>query len=205
MFEEPGLYIKIDDRDPVMLTNENIKEVTLKYWNNPQKIPPELKEHPAFKKCPSCPYTDPDMLCAALQPILPLLDTTDNFHSHSNITAYYRCCNDSTLHTLSTNFQNVFKYIAMLSLMHFCGTGRKFWKYYMGIQPLMSAEKITNTLYLNIFWLNDGHMEHIERAIQVFNTVVKDISLRQMERLKHLVKSDVILNSIVMSQSITEL
>lgn len=205
MFNDPGLYIEIDKNPPIMLTNESIEEVTIQYWKDPKKIPAMIKNHPTFEKCPNCPFGDTDQLCAAIQPILPLIETTDYFKSFSKIRASYRSHDDNALYVLETSCQNVFKYIATISLMNFCGTGRKYWKYYFGIHPLMSDAKIASKLYLNIFWLNNGDINKVNTAIEHFSNVIKDVSQRQMKRLRLIVKSDVLLNSIVQSQAITEL
>jgi hypothetical protein len=164
-----------------------------------------IKSHPAFEKCPNCPFKHKDQLCAAIQPVLPFIEATDYFKSFSKITAYYRNHSDKALYVLETSCQNVFKYIATISLMNFCGTGKKYWKYYFGIHPLMSDDKIVSILYLNIFWLNHGDIDKVNTAIEHFSNTMKDVSLRQVKRLRLIVKSDVLLNSIVKSQAITEL
>ena len=41
-YEQPGLYLILKDSTRLALTAENIERVTLDYWTNPAKIPPDV-------------------------------------------------------------------------------------------------------------------------------------------------------------------
>ena len=68
-YEQPGLYLVLKDSTRLTLTRDNIEEVTLKYWMNPDKIPPSVKRAVEFQRCSFCPLKEKEDICDAVRPV----------------------------------------------------------------------------------------------------------------------------------------
>ena len=202
-YEQKGLYLIFPDSSRLVLTRENIERVTEEFWKDPARIPPKIKETSDFKLCPICPFRG-EGLCFAIRPILPFLEAVDKYVSYNKVTAVYKGEEKQLYHISDTTMQDALKYVSILSLTHYCQTGRKYWKYFFGVIPLMGAQGVATRLYLNIYWLHKGKIEEIENFISKFNEEIRITSENQVKRLNLICKNDAFMNAFVSTQVTTE-
>ena len=203
--KQPGLYLTLKDGTRVELTRENIEKTTLEYWQNPEKIPSSVKKAIEFARCDFCPLRRQDDFCDALRPVLPLLDVMDNYSSFDNAKAVYKGENTELHHLSFSTMQRVLRYISTLSLMGYCRVGRKYWKYFTGILPVMGAEDIVNRMYLNMYWIHKGDRESVDRVISKLHSEISTTTRNQMDRLRLICKNDAFLNAYALTHLITDL
>ena len=202
--EAPGLYLIFDDGTRIALTRENVEQITEDYWKDSSKIPAEVKNAVAFKRCDFCPLKGDHHICDALRPILPLLETLDKHNSFDEVTAVYKWDDHGLYHVSHTTMQRALRYISNLSLMEYCRTGIKFHKYFNGTIPISGTDEMVNRIYLNIYWIHQGDQETIDRVI---NELKKDMTMaveNQVRRLRLISKNDAFLNAFVLTHMITE-
>lgn len=204
-YEQPGFYLTLEDSTKIELTRENIEKVTMEYWKDPGKIPPSVKDVVEFKRCSFCPLKKKEDLCDALRPILPLLDVMDNYHSFDKVIAVYRGDDKTLYHVSSTTMQRMLQYITTLSLIRYCQVGRKYWKYFSGIIPVMETHEIVNRIYLNMYWIHNGDTERVHQIISKLNSEITITTRNQMERLQLISKKDAFLNAFVLTHMITDI
>lgn len=202
---QTGLYLLLKDSTRLILTRENIEKVTSEYWADPDKIPADVKEAVALKRCSFCPLKDKVDFCDALRPVLPILDIVDKFVSFDQVTAVYKPDQEKLLYISDTTMAQALRYVCLLSLMHYCKTGRKYWKYYFGTIPVLGPDEFANRLYLNIHWIHDGNNERIHKAISEFSDHVAMTTRNQVARLKLICKNDAFLNAFTGVQTMTQL
>jgi len=90
-----------------------------------------------------------------------------------------------------------------MSLMRYCQIGRQYWKYYFGIEPLTGGQEIAKMMYLNAFFLYNGNMEVVKKAIATFCEQTQITSSNQVKRLNLICKHDAFINSFVNTQVAT--
>jgi hypothetical protein len=200
-----GLYLLLQDSTRLVLTRENIEKVSTEYWANPDKIPPDVREAGEFQRCSFCPSKKQEDFCDALRPILPLLDVVDKYVSYDRVVAIYKPDEKGMLHISRTSMAEGLRYVCMLSLMNYCQSGRKYWKYYFGIIPIVGVIEFTNRLYLNILWLHEGDKEKIDMAVSEFYEHITNATTNQLARLKLICKHDAFLNAFIGVQSISQI
>jgi len=203
-YEQFGLYLTLKDSTEIAFTAEHIEKVTMEYWRNPDKIPPSVKEAVAFQRCPFCPLKKKKDFCDALRPILPLLDVVDVYTSYDEVIAVYRGEDKELCHLSFTSMQRALRYLSTLSLMGYCQVGRKYWKYFTGIIPIMRTKEIINRLYLNIYWIHKGDKGSVDQVISRLNSEITITARNQAERLRLICKNDAFLNAFVLTHLITE-
>lgn len=199
-YAQKGLYLIFGDSSQLALTRENIKKTTDEYWNNPDKIPPAVKNAVEFQRCPFCPLKGRDDFCDALRPILPLLDIVDRYMSYDKVTAIYKGDNQNLIHFAETTLQGALKYLSIISLTQYCQVGRKYWKYYVGIMPLTGVEESSLQMYLNIYWNLKGNQKEIHRLIAQFSEQIRITSENQVKRLNMICKKDGFVNAFINAQ-----
>ena len=74
-YPQQGLYLLLQDSTMLSLTKENIEKTATEYWNNPDKIPSNVKPAIDFQRCPFCPLKGKNDFCDAIRPVLPFLDS----------------------------------------------------------------------------------------------------------------------------------
>lgn len=203
-YSQDGLYILFADSTRLTLTRQNIEKVASEYWNDPGKIPPHIKKAVEFQRCPFCPLAGQGDFCDALHPILPFLNIVDQYVSYDKVMAIYKGDDKTLYHLSDTTMQNALKYISILSLMRYCHVGKKYWKYYFGIVPLVNADEAANSIYLNMYWLHRGDKEEIEKTVSTFIEQIRAASQNQVKRLNLICKNDAFLNAFVNTQIATE-
>ena len=202
-YEQKGLYLIFPDSTRLVLTRENIERVTEEYWKNPSKIPLQIKKTSDFKLCPICPFKG-EGLCFAIRPILPFLEAVDKYVSYDEVTAVYKGDEKQVYHISDTTMQDALKYVSILSLTRYCQTGRKYWRYFFGVIPLMGAQGMAVRLYLNIYWLHKGKIKEIKNFISKFDEEMKTTSENQVKRLNLICKNDAFMNAFIATQITTE-
>ena len=204
-YQQTGLYLILKDSTQLILTRENIEKVASEYWANPDKIHSNVKEDGEFQRCSFCPMEGKRDLCDGLRPVLPLLDVVDKFVSFDEVTAIYKPDEQGLLHVSNTTMAEGLRYVCLLSLMHYCKTGRKYWKYYFGTIPVSGSTEFANRLYLNIHWIYDGNKESIDKAISEFCEQVTVTTKNQVARLQLICENDVFLNAFTSVLTTTQL
>ena len=104
-YEQPGLYLELDNGSRLTLTQKNIERITMEYWMDPEKIPKNVKDAVEFQRCTFCSLKGKKDLCDALRPILPLLDVVDNYNSFDRTTAIYKGDDENLFHSSYTTMQ----------------------------------------------------------------------------------------------------
>lgn len=203
--DAPGLYLFFENSDPMALTRENIEKVTKEYWMQPEKIPEHVKKSIDFKRCWFCPLKEKDDLCDALRPILPLLSNIDAFNSYDDVTAVYKGDEQNLYHVSRTTMQRALRYISNLSLMSYCRVGRKYRKYFIGINPVEETEAIANRLYLNIFWNHAGDTGTTDGIIKTMSREITTTTHNQLNRLRLICKNDAFINAFVLTHLVTDI
>lgn len=203
-YEQPGLYLTLKDSTRLAFTRENIEKVTMEYWMNPAKIPANAKKAVEFQRCAFCPLKGRKDLCDAIRPTLPLLDIVDKYNSFDEVTAIYKGDEKGLCHVSYTSMQRALTYISNMSLMGYCQVGRKYWKYFSGIIPVMGTEEIANRVYLNMYWIHKGDKETVDQVISRLNSEIIITTQNQMERLRLICKNDALLNAFVLTHMTTD-
>jgi len=203
-YEQPGLYLTLKDSTEIALTVEHVEKVTREYWENPDKIPPSVKEAVTFQRCPFCPLKKKKDICDALRPVLPLLDGVGSYNSYDEAVAVYRGEASESCHISFTTMQSALQYISTLSLIGYCRVGREYWKYFTGIIPIMSAREIVNRLYLNMYWVHEGDKDRVDQVISKLYSEITTTAQNQADRLRLICRNDAFLNAFVLTHLITD-
>jgi len=204
-YKQPGLYLILEDSTELLLTREHIEEVTEEMWADPQKIPLSAKEAVEFQRCGFCPLKGKNDFCDALRPTLPLLDIVDKYNSFDEVTAIYKGDDEELCHVSHTTMQRALRYISNLSLMAYCQIGRKYWKYFIGIIPIMDTQETANRLYLNIFWAHEGNKEAVDQIISKMSEEITITSQNKAARLRLICDNDAFLNAFVLTHMLTDI
>lgn len=172
-YKQKGLYLILQDSSRLILTRENIERLSEKYWEDPVKIPPKVKEAPEFQRCSICPLGESRGFCNGLGPILPFLEVVDKYVSFDKVKAVYRGDEKELFYVSDTTMQQALKYVCILSLTHYCEAGKKYLKYFLGTIPLMQSREIASRLYMNIYLLQEGQENAIHNLISKFKKEIQ--------------------------------
>jgi hypothetical protein len=204
-YEQRGLYLLFEDSTLLPLTENEITHFSKKLWEDTSRMPPEIREAADFGLCSICPEEGRKGICFALQPVLPFLEVIDRYASYDKVTAIYKGDDEELLHVSDTTMASALQYISILSLMYYCRTGRKYWRYYYGVNPLSGAKEIRTRLYLNMYWLHKGRLEEINKIISQFKDEIKSTSKSQIKRLSLICKNDAFNNAFANTHIATEI
>ncbi len=204
-YEQKGLYLLFNDSTQIVLTGPEIDRTAGKFWENPSKISPEIRGAADFKLCPICPEKKSEGLCYALHPVLPFLEVIDKYASYDKVTALYKGDDKELLYVSETAMAAALQHISILSLMYYCRVGRKYWRYYFGVNPLTDINEIGNRLYLNIYWLHKGNLEGISKVIAEFKNEIKITSTSQIKRMKLICQNDAFVNAFANTHISTDI
>ena len=192
---QSGMYLLFDNSQKLSLTKNEIELFSQDLWRDLSKLPADIREAADFSLCPICPEKEKRGICPALHPVLPFLNIIDKYNSFDRVTAIYKGEDNEVLHVSDTAMATALQYISTLSLMYYCRTGRKYWRYYFGINPLMNAREVRQRVYLNIYWLYKGDLRAIDRNISTFKNELKITSVSQIKRLHLICKNDAFINA----------
>ncbi|MDD2703261.1 MAG: hypothetical protein PHC33_04585 [Candidatus Omnitrophica bacterium] len=198
-FEEKGLYLIFPDGGKLGLTRVNIEQTVDVFWRDPARIPEHVKKAAEFRKCSICPLREQQGMCYAIRPTMPFLDIVDKYVSCDEVTAVFKREKD-ILHVSATTMQKALEFVSILSLVYFCETGKIYWKYFYGINPLMDLHEIASRFYLNLFFLHKGEKDKVDGIISKFKDDITVTSQNQSARLNMVCKNDAFLNAFTNTQ-----
>lgn len=204
-YKQSGVYLLFDNSQKLSLTKNDIELFSQALWRDHSKLPMEIREAADFSLCPICPEKEKRGICPALHPVLPFLDTIDQYNSFDRVTAIYKGEDNDVLHISDTAMSTALQYISTLSLMYYCRTGRKYWRYYFGINPLMDAREVRQRVYLNIYWLYKGDLQAIDKSISTFKNEIKITSQNQIKRLRLVCRNDAFINAFANTHISTDI
>ena len=202
-FKEPGLYLFPDNGKPIVLTERRVRCFSEALVDDAERLPTSVWETKEFERCEFCPGRETGGMCQAMTPILTLFDELDAYVSFDAVTAVFRDENSDVIYAARTDMQGALKYVAMMSLMRYCRRGLEFWRYFRGIQPLMTPREIAETMYLNMYWLFNGDSDKIGDAARDLKETVVTTARRQEDRLAKICKNDALMNAYVETHAAT--
>jgi hypothetical protein len=203
-YGEKGLYLIFEDKTRLDLTRKKIDEASSAFWSDEEKIPSHVKSAAEFQRCHICPLKGKGGLCDAIKPVISLMAHFEEYLSYEPVTAIYRESEEERYTLSQTTMQQALKYVSVLSLMYYCQCGRKYWKYFFGVIPLMTGQEIAARVYLNIHWIHRGNAREIQGLITRFNEEILETSKNQVKRLNMISKSDAFINAFINTQIATK-
>lgn len=203
-YTNEGMYLQFENGFFLDLSKERIQHLADEYWNNPQKIPVEIRENENFKTCPVCPYRGQNVLCSAIKPLLPFLEVMDNFLSCDKVTAVY-VDHQGVIHVSNTSLQNALQYVTNMALFEYCEDAKEYHPYFKGIMPFMSIKEAVAVVHLNLYWLQKGDVAKITEIIKEMRAAVVVTSRSCVQRLQLVCKSDPFLNAYVRTHTFSEM
>jgi len=60
--------------------------------------------------------------------------------------------------------QEALQFVAIFSLMYYCEVGKQYWKFFLGIHPLMDPEEMITRIHLNIYWDCKGDKQKVAKS-----------------------------------------
>lgn len=203
--KEKGLYLIFPDSTCLKLTKENIESRCAALLADETKIPANVKKAKEFELCSICPKRGTSDTCHAIRPVLAYWENVDKYFSYDLVTAVYRGEDPEMIQVSQTSMQRALQYLSILSLMHYCETGKKYWKYFAGVTPLTDIHEIVNRLYLNILYYCRGDKAQAQKVIEKFRDEIGVTSRCQMDRVRLICKHDAFLNALVLTQITSEI
>lgn len=203
-FAAQGLYLLLGDGSRIAFTDDNIKELTAKYWADTAKIPPQVREAVEFQRCLFCPALPEGGVCDAIRPLLPYLEIVDRYRSYDPVIALFKGHRKSYYRLADTTMQDALVYLSMLSLINYCRDTAKYRKYFYSVTPLMSAKEASARIYLNVYWDLKGDKPRINTFLNGFKSDMKARAENQVKRLSLICHNDAFVNAVVKAQLVTE-
>ena len=188
-----SLYLLFSDGRKLNINREEIEKYKRDKKGCLCGMPSSVKSTEKFSRCDICP--EKHGVCDALIPLIPYIEIFDNYNSFDKVTAVFK--KGDLTYVSKTTVQEAVRYVSILGLMQYCLAGKKYWKYFLDIIPLMPFQELYNRLYLNIYWLNKGDRNAVDAFIKHF---VEDVTIATKgiaKRLNVICKSDAFLNSFV--------
>ena len=196
----PGLYLRFSDGETVALTAPSIEERARAVLSDPAKVPVHVKEAQRFQLCTICPKKGSGDTCHAIRPVLALWEQFDTRLSHEPVTAVYRSATHGFVVSADTTMQRALQYVSTLSLLYYCEVGRKYWRHFCGVHPLMATDDVVSRVYLNMFWACGGDSARTHALIDMFHQELTTTTRCQMERIRLVCRSDSFLNALTLTQ-----
>jgi hypothetical protein len=201
-YKKEGMFLHVANGDFLDLSRENIKTISDEWWNNPEKIPPKMREKEYFKTCVVCPYRGQNVFCSAMKPLLPFLEKMNNFASYDKVTAVYvRNKDDNVIYVSDTKVQNTLQYVVNMSLFEYCENAKQFKEYFRGIMPFMKTEEIISLVFLNLYWFFRGDKEKMKAEIERMNFDITNTTSNCVKRLNLLCSSDAFMSAYINTQT----
>ena len=203
-FSQPGLYLLFPDGHRLDLTEEVIHRTARIFLEDPVRLPPEAKAAAEYQPCQICPKRETAEICHAIMALLPFVDEIDRYLSYDSVTAVFRDQGSNILHVAETTMQEALKYLSLLSLMDYCEVGRKFFPFFQGVNPLMTAEDIARCVFRNLYVNCEGDLDEVRRLIQLMQDEIEVTTRCQMARLRLICRHDAFLTALVNFQLTAE-
>jgi len=99
--------------------------------------------------------------------------------------------------------QDALRFVSIISLMQYCQIGRSYWKYYFGVAPIVGGHEMARRMYKNIYFLNKGNTEEVDKIIKRFEEQITVTSANQVKRLNLICKNDAFMNAFVNTQVVS--
>jgi hypothetical protein len=173
--------------------------------DDPALIPESVREAAFYKPCDVCPQRESVDICHAIMPVLPFLRDLDRYMSYDRVTAVYREVDSDVLAVVDTSMQEALKFICILSVMQYCEIGQKYDGYFRGVNPLIPATSIANSVYRNIFFEANGDDARIAKIIREMRDALMHTTRCQMRRIELVCKHDAFLNAYVSTYVVIQL
>ena len=200
-FGQTGLYLLLPGEKRIVLTREKIETFAHTIESNLDQIPVEIRSAVAFRACPVCPERERARFCHALPATLAFFEELKDFKSYDHIGAVYKGPGRDLVWVPETTMQEALQFVAIFSLMYYCEIGRQYWKYFLGIHPLLGPEEMVTRIHLNIYWDCQGDQSKIDGVLRVFADEITCTCRCQVERLRLICKSDALVNAFVNTQA----
>lgn len=204
LYRDEGMYVHCENGTVFNFSLKNVELLADEYWNNPEKINPEIRHNELFKTCSVCPYRGDDVLCSAIKPLLPFLENLNDFKSFDPVTVVFRDAN-KVISVKETDMQNALQYLTDMSVFQYCEDMKRYKEYYSGIRPLRSTHENVQTLLLNIFWKSDGNKDKTRNTIKDLHKSI-DITTRNcIDRINLICRSDAFKNAYIRTHILGDL
>ncbi len=204
-FAEPGLYLVTPGGEKIVLTRRLIEERTRALLDDPATLPPEIRAAADYQPCDICPERETAEICHAILTTLPFFDDVDRYMSYDRVTAIFRDGDNDTLLIRETSMQEALQYVSILSLMHYCEVGRKYYAFFEGVNPLMPQIQIATAVFRNMYLACEGDLNILTETLQTMQAELLQTSQCQIKRLQLISNGDAFLNAFVATESTTEL
>ncbi len=196
-FPDAGLYLLFPDGLRLDLTEDVIGRAAQRFLGDPMRLPDHVRAAAEYQPCSICPQRDTAKICHAIVATLPFVDDVDRYVSYDRVTAVYRERGSAIIEVSQTNMVEALKYLTMLSLMHYCEVGRKYFSYFLGVSPLMPAEQIALRVFHNLYFDCRGDLGKIRSIIAQMQEEIQVTTRCQMDRLRLICRNDAFLNALV--------
>jgi hypothetical protein len=200
-FEQKGLYLLFPRGKRIVLTREKIDRFVHTFEANLDQIPAGIRNAAAFQACPVCPERGRAKFCHALPATLAFMEELRGFNSYARVGAVYRGAAAGLVWVPDTTMHEALQFVALLSLMYYCELGRKYWKFFLGIHPLLSPTEMMARIHLNIYWDCKGDQQLAEKVTEAFANEITCTCRCQVKRLGLVCSDDALITAFVRVQS----
>ena len=204
-FEEPGWYLLWPDGNRLALTRPRIEDSTRQMLDDPERIPASVRAAAVYAPCDICPERDRAIICHAIKPVLPFIRDVDHCMSYERVTAVYREVDSEMLSVVETSMQDALRFVCLISLMQYCEVGRKYARYFAGVNPLLPASDIAAAVYRNLFVEAAGNQTEIAATIETMSKELLHTTRCQAERVRLVCKQDAFVNAYVATYTVVQL
>ena len=199
-FTQSGLYLLFPGRRRIVLTREKIEASAHTFESNLDQIPVAIRRATAFQACTVCPEKDSLKFCHALPATLAFSEELKGFRSTDRVTAVYKGQGPGIVFVPNTTMQEALQFVAILSLMFYCEVGRKYWRHFLGIHPLLSPKEMIARIHLNIYWDCKGDRAKVSEVLRTMANEITCTCRCQVDRLRLVCKDDALINAFVNTQ-----
>lgn len=203
-FPDPGLYLLWPDGTRFDLTHKAITEHMDAMLADPTKIPPHVRAAADYKPCDICPEKDTAVICHSIMTALPFMDEIDRYMSYDRVVAVFREQSCDMLHVTETTMQDALKYVTVLGLVNYCEVGKKYGRYFEGVNPLMDAAQFAAAVFRNIHFELHGDMAKVGELIATMKQEILQTTKCQTQRLRLISRRDAFLNAFVEAHTTTQ-
>ncbi len=200
-FRENGLYLLFPDGRRITLTRERIESFAHLFEANLEQIPPAIRTAVAFQACPVCPERENSRFCHALPATLAYFEDLQGFKSFDQVAAVYKGPGQGLVFVPETTLQEALQFVVILSLLYYCELGKRYWRYLLGIHPLMGPEEMITRIHLNVFWDCKGDQRKVNEVLRLFSDEITCTCRCQVNRLRLICKDETLVNAFVNTQA----
>jgi hypothetical protein len=203
-FPDPGLYLLWPDGARLDLTRKAIEEHVEGMLKDPARIPPHVRAAVDYQPCDICPERDKAVICHAIMTALPFIDEIDRYMSYDKVVAVFRDRDAHMLHVTETTMQEALKYVVVMGLMNYCEVGRKYGRYFEGVNPLMSVSRFAAAVFRNIHFEHQGNAAAMGEIVRTMKQEILHTTKCQAKRLSLISQHDAFLNAFVEAYTTTQ-